>query len=75
MFLHLALCRVEVVRDVMGNQGVDTWGHDRRQISVQPPLRAAEDTLSVFELHLQKLKHVTGFGAVRVFDVEGEAEE
>ena len=41
----------------------DAWGHGRLQISVQPPLRAAEDTLFVFEVHLQELKLVTGFGA------------
>ena len=31
--------------------------------------------MSVFELYLQTLKLVTGFNAVRVFDVDGEAEE
>ena len=29
----------------------------------------------MFELHLQKLELVTGFGAPRVFGVDGEAEE
>ena len=50
-------------------------GHSRLHVAVEPPLRAAEGALSVFELRLQKLKLVIGFGAPRVLGVDGEAEE
>ena len=35
----------------------------------------AETPYFVFELPLQKLRLVAGFGALRILDVDGEAEE